>query len=211
MPVQISPPDPPYIEANSYGPRENHPLKWIIIHSTVSPCEPGGARNIARYFAAPGTEASAHYIIDPEEIIQSVYDSWVAWHCGYNWNSIAEEMCDIPGPVPNDPPGSARRKMLRRSWRWIKPNQRKMLHLTAKNSARIALAYDIPMIWVGVRGLRAGKRGFSSHANMSKAFKKSVHWDPGWWPRRRFMRLVRKYAAEIVAEAEAEARKKRRG
>lgn len=109
-------------------------------------------------------------------------------------------MCDIPGPVPDDPPGSARWKALRRVWRWIKPNQRRMLRRTARLVAQAALAYDVPLKFLHPDDLRQGRRGITTHANVSKAFGQSTHWDPGFWPRRRFMKMVRRYAREIERE-----------
>ena len=203
--VVIKPASPPVVPAHSsnYGDRENHPIKWNVIHSTVSPCVPGGARNIARLIDQnhPNQGKSWQYVIDPAEVIQCVGDSFVAWHCGFNTHSLAYEMCDVPGPVPDDKPGSAAWKAAKRAWRWSRPNQIKMLNRTARLVARNSLAYDIPMRFVGVKGLLAGKRGITTHACMSKAFKKSTHWDPGFWPKRTFVLLVRAHAVRIKRRA----------
>ena len=201
--MTIKPPAPPYLgppDKSSTG--LNAPINRVVIHSTVSPCEPGGARNIAAYFRSPSAGGSAHYIVDPEETVQSAYDSVIAWHAPPNSRSLGIEMCDIPGPVPGDARGTARWKALKRSWRWARPNQRKMLERTARVTARLCLAYDVPIEFVTAAGLRAGKRGITTHHLVSQAWGQSTHWDPGWWPRRKFMRLVRKRAAELRAKDE---------
>jgi hypothetical protein len=152
--------------------------------------------------------ASAHYGVDPETERQYVGDHTVAYHCGYNEGSIGVEMCDMPGPVPGDKPGTARFKALRRAWRWGKPNQKKMLRRTAVLTAHLCLTYGIPPRYLSTSGLshwdglgrRAGDGGITTHAEMSKAFKKSTHWDPGWWPRRRFLRLVRAEIKRLKAD-----------
>lgn len=197
--VVVKPPSPDFIPAHpdNYTEGGNFPLKWIVIHSTVSPCVPGGARNIARYFQKPGLQSSAHYITDPAENIQSVGDHDIAYHCGFNQGSLGEEMCDIPGPVPDDKPGTAAWKAAKRAWRWAKPNQWKMLNRVARLTARNCLSRGIPIRFVGVKGLRAGKHGITTHANMSKAFKRSTHWDPGFWPRRAFILMVKAHAAKL--------------
>ena len=196
--MPVAAPNPEYIgPPDKHSGTGNRPIIRIVIHSTVSPCEPGGARNIARYFQSPSAGGSAHYCIDPSEVIQSAYDSVVAWHAPPNPHSLGNEMCDIPGPVPGDPPGSARYKALRRSWRWVRPNQQKMLKRTAELTARQCLHFGIPIQFLKPADLRAGMRGITTHANVSAAWGQSTHWDPGFWPRRRFMRLVRKYAKQI--------------
>ena len=195
--MPIKPPSPPYLgPPDKWSKGDNKPIRRVVIHSTVSPCEPGGARNIAAYFRSDAAGGSAHYVTDPGEVVQSAWDSLICWHAPPNAGSLGVEMCDIPGPVPNEKRGTARWKSLRRSWRWAKPNQRAMLKRTARLTAHLCLAYDVPTRFVGARGLRAGRRGVTTHASVSRAWGQSTHWDPGWWPRAWFMRLVRKYAAE---------------
>lgn len=196
--MSVAAPEPEYIGPPAHFTEgENKPITRVVIHSTVSPCVPGGARQIAHYFQSEKAGGSAHYVIDPEEVIQSAYDSVIAWHAPPNKGSLGNEMCDIPGPVPGDRPGSAAWKAARRSWRWIKPNQRKMLRRTARLTARQCLAFGLPIQFLSPADLRAGMRGITTHANVSAAWGESTHWDPGFWPRRHFMRLVRKYAREI--------------
>lgn len=196
--TNVPAPAPPYLGPPfRYTPGSNKPISRIVIHSTVSPCVPGGARSICSYFRSNSAKGSAHYVIDPAEIVQAAYDSVIAWHAPPNQHSIGNEMCDIPGPVPDEPRGSARWKALRRAWRWIKPNQQRMLRKTARLTAQQCLAFDIPIRFLKVDDLRQGKHGITTHANVSLAFGESTHWDPGWWPRRRFMRLVRRYAKQL--------------
>lgn len=194
-------PNPRYIgppDKKSDG--SNKPIKRVVIHSTVSPCEPGGAENIAQYFKGPSAGGSAHYVVDPKVVIQSAYDSVIAWHAPPNQYSLGIEMCDIPGPVPNAKRGTAAYKAAKRSWRWTRPNQREMLRRTARLTAQLCLAYDIPIQWLTPYKLRLGTRGITSHNNVSTAFKQSTHWDPGFWPRRWFMRMVREEAKKIRSQ-----------
>lgn len=195
---QYPAPSPPYIgPPNNHGGPTNKPIDHVVIHSTVSPCVPGGARNIAYYFKNTDRDASAHYITDPEEVIQGLYDGWVGYAAPPNEHKLHVEMCDIPGPVPDVPRSSTRYQALKKSWRWVKPNQQKMLRKTAYLTARLCLAHDIPMKWVGVRAIKRGKRGITTHDVVSRAFKQSNHWDPGWWPRIQFIIMVNAYAKGI--------------
>lgn len=200
----VRPPNPVYLGPAAHtSDGANKPIRRIAIHSTVSPCEPGGVEAIAAYFRSQSSGGSAHYVVDPTKVGQVVFDNVVAWHApGCAWsdghhltpasvNSIGIEMCDIPGPVPNDPPGSAKWKAAKRSWRWVRPNQLKMLHRTARLTARLCAAYHVPPTFLSIAELKAGKEGITTHSNVSQAFGQSTHWDPGFWPRRYFMTLVR--------------------
>lgn len=181
MPAYL-PPAPPFVKARWFGPATNKPVKRIVIHGTVSPCGVGWARKIANYFATTGTKSSAHYIVDPGEVVQSVYDSNLAWHDGTNVNSLGVELCDpVEGPLS----------------RWDDADHRLMLRRAARLVAELCLAYDVPPRFLSPLAVKAGRKGITTHNNMRLAFPGSTtHWDPGAWPRRRFMRLVR---AEVEA------------
>lgn len=193
-------PSPPFLgPAARRSTGSNKPIERIVIHSTVSPCVPGGARNIAAFFRGARAAGSAHYVVDPVETVQCVWDSVIAWHAPPNQHSLGIEMCDMPGPVPKDKQGSARWKALRRSWRWSQPRQIQMLRRTAKLTAQLCAAYDVPAVYLSAAALRRNphRKGITTHANVSAAFKQSTHWDPGWWPRVQFMGMVRRELAAI--------------
>lgn len=180
----------------------NKPIRRVVIHSAVCPCEPGWAERIARYFKSDAAGGSAHYTVDPAETIQAAWDSVVCWHAPPNPGTLGVEMCDTPGPVPNDRPHTAAWKAARRAWRWARPAQRRMLDRTARLTAELCLAYGLPVRYLTARELRRNPNaeGITTHAATSLAFRQSTHWDPGWWPRRGFMRRVRRHAARIRDE-----------
>lgn len=195
------PPAPPYLGPAAHTTAgDNKPINRIVIHSTVSPCVAGGARTIADYFRSETAGGSAHYVVDPSEVVQVVYDGVIAWHAPPNQHSLGIEMCDTPGPVPGDARGSARFKAARQSWRWLRPAQRQLLTRTAKLAAALCAAYDVPAVFLTPEDMAAGRKGITTHANVSLAFGQSTHWDPGFWPRRRFMRKVRAELKRIQAQ-----------
>lgn len=199
---RIPPPDPPYAGPaahTSEGP--NLPASRVVIHSTVSPCVAGGRHDVARYFRSEAAGGSAHYVTDPVGVVQVVGDHTIAWHAPPNPHSFGIEMCDIPGPLPGDRFVAAVWKAARRTWRWRRPEQQAMLHVTAYLTAELCGAYNIPARFIGPRQLRKGLQGVTTHNNVSRAWGQSTHWDPGFWPRRRFMRLVRRYLAQLRTEA----------
>lgn len=176
-PKVYPPPNPPFVAAKWHGGAQTPTL--IVMHSTVTPCGPGWARKVAHYFAGldANHKASAHYVVDTDTVIQCVHDHVVAYHCGQNQDSIGIEMCEYP------------------SWnlaRWLTPEHRKMKRQAVRLVAELCLAYDIAPYFVGRTALLDGRRGVTTHRAMSLTFHHSTHWDPGAWPRRRFMRAVRR-------------------
>lgn len=182
--MTITAPNPYFITARWFGGPQVP--KRIVLHSTVTPCDYGWARKVGYFFAHEDNKTSAHYGVDPGEVIQYVPDHRVAYHCGYNENSLAVEMCEYPTLV--------------NALRWLTPKHIKMRRRAQRLTARLCLYYGIPPYFVGVKGLLADKDGVTTHRCMSKAYKQSTHWDPGSWPRRLFMRGVRKHYAYLKAQ-----------
>lgn len=168
-------PSPRFVAARWHGGAQTP--RRIVLHSTVSPCKAGGAEATAHFFAHEGNKTSAHYVVDPETVVQCVGDHVVAYHCGHNQDSIGIEMCDYPDA--------------RSARRWDDKPHRAMEARAVRLVAQLCLAYGIPPYYVGVARLKAGAKGVTTHNNMSLAFRQSTHWDPGAWRRFRFMRAVR--------------------
>ena len=89
---------PAHISNYTKGRKQN--IKYIVVHYTAN--DGDTARNNGNYFSQPNRNASAHYFVDENEIIQSVKDTDTAWHCGAksykhpkcrNDNSVGIEMC----------------------------------------------------------------------------------------------------------------------
>lgn len=188
--MAVAPVDAPFIPAKYKGGDQDPALS--VIHSTVGPTKAGSARAIARYGQNPPSSTSWHYAIDAAEVIQSVHDHTVAYHCGYNSDSLGYEMCDNPSqPVT----------------RWDDADHKAMLDRTARAVARNHAAYGIPVRFLddaqlrywNANGRQAKHGGIVTHAQMSRVFKRSTHWDPGEWPANKFLSLVKKYHAELTA------------
>jgi hypothetical protein len=178
------PPTPPVIGGHParHSGEHNHPVTRVVIHSAVMACKPGAARQLAAWNRTGLTGGSWHYAVDPDETIQCSFDRYVCHHAPPNDGSIAIEMADDPSLGPA---------------RWLLPRQRRMLRRTARLTAELCLAYELPLALLTPAGLRADREGIATHNSVSEAFGQSSHWDPGTWPAKRFLRLVRRYAAEL--------------
>lgn len=190
-------PAPPYLGPAAHtSPGSNLPIRRIVLHSTVSKTQRGGARSIAAYFRSKGSGGSAHYVVDPYEVVQVVGDSMIAWHAPPNAHSIGVEMCDMP--------------VAGNSARWDDEAHLLLEERAAALVADLCLAYDVPPYFVGAVGLAAGRKGVTIHAEVSKAFRQSSHWDVGAWRRYRFMKKVRALYKSKKAAHVAATRKKAR-
>lgn len=176
----------------------NKPIYRIVLHGTVSPTAKGEARKIAAYFRSPNAGGSAHYVVDPGEVVQAAYDSVICWHAPPNSHSIGVEFCDWV--AANNGRGGA----LPLS-RWDGGLHADMLARGARLVAELCLAYDVPVQLVGPAGLRSGKRGICEHSDVSEAWRQSSHWDLGNFPRRRFLSMVQAEVAAIKAKQQAPA------
>lgn len=94
------------ISPYNYSSRGGNSIQYIVLHYTGNKGDT--AKNNATYFNDGDRNASAHYFIDDNEIIQVVEDNNAAWSVGdgkgkyniTNQNSISIEMCcDINGIV----------------------------------------------------------------------------------------------------------------
>ncbi len=152
----------------------NGTVTRVVIHATVSPLQPGGARANARYFQSPSAGGLAHYVVDADEIVACCDEDISCWHAPPNQGSIGIELCD---PQTGD--------------QWGDPDHQKMLALAAKLTADIAARHQIPLVWRDASQLRAGNAGICGHADVSQAWHKTDHTDPGpYFPVDQFMQLV---------------------
>lgn len=174
-----------FVQARYYTKTSGRQIDLIVIHDMETDERFDTAENVARWFAGPtSAEASAHYNIDADSIVQSVRDRDVAWHApGANHNGIGLEHA-----------GRARQTRAE----WLDPYGRKMLRRSAKLTARLCKKYDIPIKHLNVTALRAGARGIVGHWDVSRAFGRSSHYDPGPnFPWDVYLRLVREASAPV--------------
>jgi N-acetyl-anhydromuramyl-L-alanine amidase AmpD len=158
-----------FLQARNYtkGRKPGVTIDLIVIH-TMEAAEKGNtAENVAAWFASPNApQASAHYNIDHNSIVQSVRDEDTAWHApGANHNGIGLEHAGYARQTPED---------------WADPYSIAMLRLSAKLTARLCNKHNIPPVKLSGKELSEGKRGICGHVHCSEAFNKGKgHWDPG--------------------------------
>jgi hypothetical protein len=155
----------PFIKARWFTPATKRAIDWIVIHDMEMPEKGDTAEACARMFSTTDRQASAHYTVDSDSIVNCVHDHDIAWHApGANHNGIGIEHA-----------GYARQT----TGEWDDPYSRAMLTVSAALTAELCLKYGLPHVFVPAQGILRGLRGFTTHWEVSKAFKQSDHTDPG--------------------------------
>lgn len=188
VPVPAPAPEPaaaahPFVAARHYTPTSGRAVDLVVLHTMESAEKPGTAMAVARWAAGlSAPRASWHYAVDRDEVVQCVREEDVAWAApGANHHGIQIEHA-----------GYARQSAAE----WDDDYSRRMLERSAALVADICRRHAIPVAHVGVDGLRAGHRGITTHRDVSVAWRRSTHTDPGrWFPMSRYLEMVRRAMA----------------
>jgi len=170
----------PFIPARNYTRGRSGPIELIVIHAMEAFERPDTAEAIARWFAGPDApQASAHFCIDNNSIVRSVRDEDTAWHApGANHNGIGVEHAGYSAQT---------------AAQWDDPYSHAMLWRSARLVASKCSQYSIPAVWLSAKDLTLGRRGITSHWNVSLAFRRSDHTDPGPnFPAERYVTWIRR-------------------
>ncbi len=156
----------PFLHAKHFrrGPRAE-PIRNVVIHSAEIGESLEGAEALMRVCAVNPRVASWHYAVDSNSITQSLHEGDIAFHApGANATGIGIELS-----------GRAKQSEVE----WFDDFSREMLVLCAELVADICRRHDLPIEFVDAAGLVERDKGITTHAEVSKAFKKSDHTDPG--------------------------------
>lgn len=168
----------PFVASPNVTETGGRKIDLIVIHTMEMDEKGETAEHCARWFSNPAAKASAHYCVDADSIVQCVRDRDVGWHApGANHDGIGIEHA-----------GRARQT----GREWADAYSTAMLERSAALVADLCRKYAIPLAWLYAADLKAGKRGITTHDAVSKAFKRSSHWDPGTgFPIEHYLALVR--------------------
>jgi hypothetical protein len=180
----------PFIGARNFTKGRDSSIDVLVIHAMEAAERPDTAEAVARWFAGPDApQASAHYLVDANSIVQGVRDADVAWHApGANHNGLGFEHAGYSA---------------QRSREWSDRYSRAMLDRSARLAAAKCRQYGIPAVWLFPVDLLAGRRGITSHWNVSRAYRRSDHTDPGpSFPVDRYILLVHRVLRGLSGQAD---------
>jgi len=175
-----------FVQARHYTPVPPGPpraIRLVVLHSMESQERLDTAENVAAWFAGEDApQASAHYCVDADSIVQCVRDEDIAWHApGANRDGIGVELAGRASQT---------------SAEWLDGYSARVLELAAALVAELCRRHRVPQTPLGSEGLRIGSRGITTHGAVSVAYGKSNHTDPGEaFPINAFVEMVRKRAA----------------
>lgn len=170
---------------NKYADRSQD-IKHIVIHTAEMAEKPTGAEALGSWVSGPSApQASWHYAVDDDTVVQCLDDKYIAWHApGANRSGIGIEHV-----------GYARQT----ATEWGDDFSRAMLSRSAELAATLCARWKIPVQFVDAEGLARGDAGITTHDAVSRAFKKSTHYDPGsHFPMAAYLKMVSERLERLV-------------
>lgn len=172
-------PSQTFIQARNYRRGRRVPVRLVILHSMEAAEASTTAENVAKWFAGPSAPmASAHYCVDADSVVQCVREEDVAFAApGANDDGIQIEMAGYARQTREE---------------WQDAFSSAMLERVAGLCADLCRRHGLPVEYVDEDGLKSGAKGITTHAAVSRAFKRSTHTDPGkGFPMDEFLESVR--------------------
>jgi N-acetyl-anhydromuramyl-L-alanine amidase AmpD len=155
----------PFVESPNVTRASRRAIDVVVMHTMEIAERPDAAEICARWFETEVSRVSAHYCVDANSVIQCVRENDIAWHArGGNTNSIGVELAGFASQTTRD---------------WMDPYSAAVLARAAALVADVCRRRRIPVRWLVASDLVAGRRGLTGHSEVSRAFRKSDHWDPG--------------------------------
>jgi N-acetyl-anhydromuramyl-L-alanine amidase AmpD len=158
-----------FIQAKNYtkANRTSADIQVIVIHTAETPETATTAEAIASWAAgSQAPQASWHYGVDSDSIVQSVRDADVAWHAKQaNRVGIGIEHAG---------------RAAQSATQWDDDYSQAVLARSARLTASLCQKHSIPPRKLTPEELLAGKRGICGHYDVTLAYKtKGGHTDPG--------------------------------
>jgi N-acetyl-anhydromuramyl-L-alanine amidase AmpD len=157
---------------------------WIVIHTAECAETSKSAENVASFLVSR-QDASCHFVVDNDSTVQQ--------------RSVLRQAGAAPGSNENgihiELSGFARQTAAE----WSDAYSIAMLDRAAELVAALCSRFELPAEFVDVDGLKINARGVTTHAAVSKAFRRSNHVDPGkFFPMTDFLALVREKMARAA-------------
>lgn len=172
-------PDLLWMPPRSWDNSNRTSVQLVVIHTTEGSAQAQSAEDGAAYDQRRTDGTSTHYFHDSNSTVQCVRtaDQAHAARAQGNRRGIQHELCTRAG-----------------SANWADAYHQAMLRRAAKQAARDAKKWGIPVRHLTVAEVSAGIKGFCGHWDITRAFPQDggTHTDPGGnFPWTQFLDLVR--------------------
>lgn len=157
----------PFLQARYFNPLPSRTVDVLVIHTMEAPEKPTTALACAKWFASPtSSEASAHFCVDSEHVVQCVLLKDVAWAApGANTHGVHIELAGYAKQSPEE---------------WHDDFSRAMLDRAAQLGKLLCLKFDIPRVKLSPGELHDKKRGVCGHWDVTQGLNDGKgHTDPG--------------------------------
>lgn len=146
------------------GRRDVNKLLWGVFHTTEND-DGTPPQNVARWQQNRANQSSYNLLFGARgTTVRGNDDDYAPWSAGYTGNLYGLH-------------GSAIGRAARTRAQWLQFPQQ--IEAMARWAADINRRYNIPLVKLTVAQVRAKKRGFCGHLEISKAFGEVNHTDPG--------------------------------
>jgi N-acetyl-anhydromuramyl-L-alanine amidase AmpD len=172
-------PDLPWMPPRSWSDANRTAVQLVVIHVTDGAARASAAKDGAAYDQRRTDGVSTHYFHDCDSTIQCVRtaDQAHAARTQGNRRGIQHELCTTANKAD-----------------WADTYHQAMLRVAARQAARDAKKWDIPVRHLTVAEVADGVKGFCGHVDITHAFPQDhgTHVDPGpKFPWSQFLDLVR--------------------
>ncbi|MEN8904925.1 MAG: N-acetylmuramoyl-L-alanine amidase [Clostridiales bacterium] len=168
----------------SYKEGRNYKIIWNVIHCTEGNEDNQAAENGATYDKTRTDGASVHFYHDPDSSVQTLYTKDRAFGALYvaNERGVHHELCGLASQTQEQ---------------WLDKNSKNIIDNAAKISAYVCKKYDIPAKWLNEEEINDRKKGFLTHADISKVLSGN-HTDPGaGFPKEYFIERVKHWIENV--------------
>lgn len=166
--------------------------RWVVLHTMETAEGNSIAESIGgNWFTNPDAQASAHYCVDNDSVVQGVNEGDYAWASGPTGNYLGIQI-EMAGRASQS------------RAEWLDDYSRAMLERVAALTADICTRQGIPVRVLTDEQVAAGEPGITTHAALARVFRETNHTDPGPnFPLDYFMERVRAHVGGGSVEAPA--------